>query len=281
MRRGLTASVLIAACFACPSVRGEVRIVGSNTFGEELGPALIKGFREANPDMDVTLTSNNSGQGIAGLLEGTCDIGASSRGLNEDEQRLGKSLGIKLRSHGVAYYGVGVIVNSANPIKNLNTRQVRHLFTGVVSNWSQLGGADLPTRIFIPDRSAGTYLGFQELAMDKKPYAADAKELPTYAAIQDAVAGDKSAVGFTAIPLATTPGMKLVSINGIAPNAGAIAFDGYPYIRLVRLFTRSTRQPDDVKAFLRFVNSKEGQRIAESIGFVPRRSPQPTIDLGL
>ncbi|MFH0907512.1 MAG: substrate-binding domain-containing protein [bacterium] len=84
----------------------------------------------------------------------------------------------------VAYYGVGVIVNSANPIKNLRAKQVRDLFTGATSNWKDLGGPDLAVRVLIPERTAGTYLRFQELAMERKPYREDAGEVPTYLAIQ-------------------------------------------------------------------------------------------------
>ena len=164
---------------AALAVFGEdsLSIRGSDTFGEELGPKLVSAFREQNPDAAIELESLGSVSGIAALLDETCDIAVSSRLFNDDEQRLARSRGIELKSAIAGYYGVAVVVNAANPLKNLSDQAISDIFAGKTTNWQQVGGADRPIAVLIRDASGGTHLGFRTLAMDKHPYAASARPL--------------------------------------------------------------------------------------------------------
>jgi phosphate transport system substrate-binding protein len=119
-------------------------IKGSNTFGEELAPALVEQYRKDNPNVQVELESRGSGSGFEALLAGQCDIAASSRVINEDELRLARSRGLKLRDRTIGFYGVAVVVNEANPVTGLTDTQVRDIFTGAIANWKEVGGQDLP-----------------------------------------------------------------------------------------------------------------------------------------
>lgn len=121
-------------------------IRGSDTFGEELGPHLIAAFQEQEPSVEIELNRLGSASGIAALLEETCDIAVSSRLFNDDEQRIARSRGISLRSAIGGYYGVAVVVNAQNPIKNLSDRAIRNIFTGRIKNWKQVGGPTAPLR---------------------------------------------------------------------------------------------------------------------------------------
>jgi phosphate transport system substrate-binding protein len=104
------------------SVPGEQKIIikESNTFGEELAPALIEQYRKQHPEIIIELESKGSGSGIAALLEGKCDIASTSRVLTEDEQRLARSRAIRMRDYFIGSYGVAVVVNKANPVSNLS-----------------------------------------------------------------------------------------------------------------------------------------------------------------
>src|SRR5262245_17334117 len=108
-------------------------IKGSNTFGEELGPRLIAEFRKSHADTSVELESKGTASGFAALFDGKCDVAAASRPANEDEVRLARSRGVRLKSYTIGYYGVAVVVNAKNPVEKLSDAQVRCAFTGIVN----------------------------------------------------------------------------------------------------------------------------------------------------
>ena len=244
-------------------------IRGSDTFGEELGPKLISAFQEQNPDTAVELESLGSVSGIAALLDETCDIAVSSRMFTDDEQRMARSRGIELHSAIAGYYGVAVVVNAANPLKNLSDRAILDIFTGKTTNWQQVGGTDRPIAVLIRDASGGTHLGFRTLAMDKHPYAASARPFASYTALAEAVAADPDAIGYVGMNLVSSPGLHPVSINGILPRDVTVHEGIYPYVEPILLYTRAKSTHPTVERFIQFVRSNAGQDIVKSIGFVP------------
>ena len=268
MKRFLWMALLLAAAGAAPA--GTVSIKGSNTFGEELGPRLIEDFRKLHPDVTMTLESAGSGSGILALLEGGCDIASSSRSMTEDELRLARSRKIVLRNYTIGYYGVAVVVHPDNPVLQLTDRQVRGLFTGTLTNWSQVGGADRAVQPCIRDPVSGTYLGFQELAMDRQPYAATARPFTNYAGIAHAVREDRGAIGYMGMTLAGHSGVRALVINGVEPTAQNVADQLYPYARQLRLYTNRRHESPAAKEFLTFSRSQPGQNILEQLGYVRR-----------
>lgn len=253
-------------------------IKGSNTFGQDLGPALLSEFQQRYPGLAVELETKGSASGIAALLDGTTDIASSSRPLNEDEERVARSRGIRVVNHVVGYYGIAVIVNEQVPLRALTDRQVRDLFTGAMTSWKDLGGPDLPVQVYTPRPEDGTYLGFQELAMGRMPYAASAQVRAGYADIQAAVAADAGGIGFVDLRTALQPGTRAMIINGVHPAPSAVVENLYPYARQVRLITNREVRSKPAASFIRFVQSREGQRIVERTGFVPRLAAP--MDLG-
>lgn len=246
-----------------------LRIEGSNTFGERLGPLLVADFQKKNPGTPVNLNATSSGAGLTALLDGRTDIAPTSRAADADEIRLARAAGLRLNAQSIGSYGVVVIVNDQNPVRSLTLRQVRDIFTGRITNWKQVGGPDARIRPFILDNSSGARVGFQELAMSRQPYAAGARQFPSKQAIADAVARDATAVGYDDMgPLPA--GTRAILINGIAPNRTAINQGLYPYARTLYLYTVRGRETLAAKQFIRFVQSREGQQIISNAGFVPR-----------
>lgn len=263
-------SWLLAAGLACAAAGAEKKVVirGSNTFGEELAGRLIKAYQALHPGATFDLTSEGTGAGLADLFEGRCDLAAASRPINNDELRLARSRGIKLKPHPVGYYGVGVLVHADNPVRNLNDVQVADLFTGRIKFWKQIGGKNRPVKLFIRNPMSGTHLGFRELAMGNRPYAKSARELKSYRAIEDAVAADPDAVGYTGAQQPTSTVVRLVKINGYPLNAASVNEGFYPYARLLRLYSRSDRESEAVRDFLQFLRSKTGRKVLEEAGYV-------------
>lgn len=250
----------------------QIRIKGSNTFGEEIGPRLVAAYAAEHPTVEITIERQGSNSGIQALLDGEADIAASSRPMNEDENRLVRSRKLKIRQDAVGHYGVAVVVNEKNPLRGLTDRQVRDIFTGAVSNWKDVGGRDAPISIFIRGPEAGTHLGFQELAMERRPYSPSARPMASYPDLIKEVAADENAVGYASMHLAAQPGVKALRINGVPPNDASVIYDTYPYLRMVRFYS-TDKASKDVRDFIRFVQSSAGQRIVEECGFVRIASP--------
>lgn len=266
--RLLTLLVLLLPLWGARAEKLDIR--GSNTFGEELAPRLIAEFRKDHPDLEVSLESKGTASGVLALLDGACDIAAASRPLTEDEERLARSRRVTLQRYTIGYYGVAVVVNQEFPVRGLTDRQVRDIFTGAVTNWSRVGGPDAPIRVLIRDATGGTHLGFQEVAMDRLPYAASARGFSSDALLAQALIQEPQGIGFVAMTLFKRLELKALHINGIAPSVLAVSDDLYPYARQLRLFTNRSGESEPAGAFIKFVRSSQGQNILDDMGFVRR-----------
>ncbi len=264
----MTASLWIVAAIA-GHAEDALSIRGSDTFGEELGPKLISAFQEQNPACNIELESLGSVSGIAALLESSCDIAVSSRMFNDDEQRVARSRGIELKSSIAGYYGVAVVVNEQNPLKNLSDRDILDIFSGKTTNWKQVGGTDRSIEVLIRDATGGTHLGFRGLAMDHLPYASSARSFANYTALAEAVAAHPDAIGYVGMNLISRPGLHPVSINGIPPSDVTVHEGVYPYVEPILFYTRAKSSKPAAEHFIQFVRSRAGQHIVQTIGFVP------------
>ncbi len=252
------------------AVAGEpsLAIKGSNTFGHDLAPVLIREFRQAHPEIGVTLESKGSGSGFAALLAGDCAIASSSRPANEDELRLARSRGVALADHPIGYYGVAVIVNAGNPVARLSDDQVRDVFTGAATDWRMIGGSPGAVHLYILSPGLGESLGFQELAMERRPYAASARACSSYVDVVAAVAKDPGGIGYADMTLGSRSGVRMVRINGVPPNVVTVNSDDYPYSRTLRLYTVKDRESQAAREFISFVKSDAGQAVLSRMGFV-------------
>jgi phosphate transport system substrate-binding protein len=267
----------LALLTGCPAGPGgenhqgsKLIIRGSNTLGEELTPQLIAEFKKAHPQVGFDLEFKGTTYGMGALMAERCDLAAASRPVSTNELALAKDRQIEFNDYPVGAYAVAIVVHPTNPIGNLTAAQVRDLFTGRIRNWKDIGGPDLPVHLCIRDPISGTYLGFQELAMDKEPYALDVKTLTSYEAIQQAVAQDAGAVGYTSVELAAQKSTKAMAINGVAPTIAQVQQGHYPYARPLRFYTTKARESSTAQDFVRFVQSAAGQKIVVDAGFVPR-----------
>jgi len=264
-------SFIVAGCPAGKTVTEEkVVIRGSNTIGEELAPRLIAEYKKEHSAVVFDLESKGTGYGLGNLLAGGCDIAAASRMVTTNEIAMARDRGIELNEYIIGDYSVAVIVNAGSLVGNLTQDQVRDIFTGAVQNWKDVGGPDAPIHLYIRDPISGTYLGFQELAMGNKPYALGLKTCTNYTVIAQAVAKDANGIGYSSIELASSPGVKGVSIGGAAPTIPSVNKGQYPYSRVLRFYTNKASEAATARNFIQFVQSPRGQQILTQMGFVPR-----------
>ena len=218
--------------------------------------------------MQIELESKGSESGISALVAGKCDIASSSRWMNEDEERLARSRGLKVKNQLFGYYGLAVIVNNQNPVDRLSDAQIRDVFTGGVRTWASIGGSNAPIHLYIRDQISGTYLGFQEMAMrpglPHQPRCSNAN-----AEIADAVSGTRPA-SVISMELAHSRRLKTLRINRVEPSILTVNAGDYPYSRGLRFYTIEGHESSTVQDFVAFVQSKEGQKIISDAGFVRR-----------
>ena len=264
------AGIVFAGCQAKTERETEKIVIrGSNTFGEELAPRLVADFKKAHPADDFDLEFKGTSYGVGALLAGRCDIAAASRVLTTNELVLAKTHGVELSDHVIGSYSVAVIVSTGNPVGNLTQDQVRDIFTGVIQNWKDVGGTDSPIHVYIRDQISGTFLGFQELAMERKPYATGLQTFTSYAAIVEAVTKDSNGIGYASLDIATAVGVRGLSIDGVAPTAASVNLGKYPFTRELRLYTDKAKELPAAREFILFVQSPPGQQILTQMGFVP------------
>jgi phosphate transport system substrate-binding protein len=254
---------------------GKITIRGSNTVGEELAPALIAEYKKAHPNAVFDLETKGTPYGFGALAGGFCDIAGASRLPSKDEAEVLQFRNTELNDHVIGAYSVAVVVNAANPVANLTREQVRDLFTGVITNWSAVGGPGAPVHLFARDPISGTYIGFKELAMENKPYAREQNLFTNYQGIVAGVAKDADGIGYSSLELAASSGVKAVSIGGIAPGMESVNSGEYPYARKLHLFTSKGHEAPAALDFIQFVLSERGQKILAETGNTPLAKANP------
>src|ERR1700747_976428 len=170
--------LLIALATITSNAQAETLVIkGSNTLGAKLVPQLAEEFKAQQPGTTFNIAAEGSTTGISAIIDGTAQIGMSSRPTKPEEIAAAKAKGVNFKETIVAYDGIAVIVSTANPIKALTKKQVEQIFTGDVTDWSAVGGSGGKISIYTRNTSSGTYAEFKELAMKKRDYAPDSQKL--------------------------------------------------------------------------------------------------------
>src|SRR6202165_3654884 len=263
----LTLGLMLA--FGISSANADRLVIkGSDTLGAKLVPQLAEQFKAEHPDATFDIAAEGSTTGIAALIDGTAQIGMSSREVKPAEVGAAEAKGVTLKPTIVAYDGIGVIVNSANPIKSLTKKQVEQIFTGDVTDWSAVGGSGGKISIYTRNTSSGTYSEFKELAMKKRDYAGSSQKMAGNEQIAAEGGKNPNGAGYVGMAYTKASGTKVVSIDGATPSVKSVQDHSYPYWRPTFYYTNG--QPSGLaKQFVDFTLSSGGQKIVAQVGFVP------------
>lgn len=264
-----TASAIIALSFALIAQAQADRLVikGSDTLGAKLVPQLAEEFKAQNPGATFDIAAEGSTTGIAAIIDGTAQIGMSSREAKPAEIAAAKAKGVEMKPMTVAYDGLGVIVNAANPLKNLTKKQVEQIFTGDVTDWSAVGGSGGTISIYTRNTSSGTYSDWKELAMKKRDYAPSSQKMAGHEQIAAEVGKNANGIGYVGLAYMNAPGTKIVSIEGVMPTGDAVRNKSWVYARPTFYYTNG--EPSGLgKQFIDFTLSPAGQKIVDAVGFV-------------
>ena len=242
-------------------------IKGSDTLGAKLVPQLAEEFKAQSPGTTFDIAAEGSTTGIAAIIDGTAQIGMSSREAKPAEIAAAKSKGVEMKSTTVAFDGLGVIVNSENPITNLTKKQIEQIFTGEISDWSAVGGKGGKISIYTRNTSSGTYSDWKELAMNKRDYAPSAQKMAGHEQIAAEVGKNANGIGYVGLAYMKAPGTKVISVDGATPSGDAVRNSQWPYARPTFYYTNG-EPTGPAKEFVDFTLSESGQKIVDRVGFV-------------
>lgn len=243
-------------------------IKGSDTLGAKLVPQLAEAYKAQNSGVTFQIAAEGSTTGFAALLDNTADIAMSSRHAKPTEVSAASAKGQTLKPIIVAYDGIGVIVNEANPVKNLTPKQVEQIFTGDITDWSAVGGAPGKISIYTRNTSSGTYSDWKELAMKKRDYAGGSQKMAGNEQIAAEVGKNKNGIGYVGMAYLKAPGVKTVAIDGKLPDAESVRGKTYLYARPTFYYTNGEAAGEAAK-FIAFTLSPAGQKVVSQVGFVP------------
>jgi phosphate transport system substrate-binding protein len=263
-----TLLLISALAFATSASAQKLVIKGSDTLGAKLVPMLQEEYRAKHPGVSFEIAAEGSTTGISAVIDGTAQIGMSSRRAKPIEMSNASSKGVTLKPTIVAYDAMAVIVNANSPLSKLTLRQVEQIFTGDVTDWSAVGGKPGKISIYTRNTASGTYSDWKELAMKRREYASSSQKMAGNEQIAAEVSKNPNGVGYVGLAYINTPGIKVVPIDGVLPSKETVLNKKYAYARPTFYYTNGEPSGEAAK-FVEFTVSDTGQKIAEKIGFVP------------
>jgi phosphate transport system substrate-binding protein len=269
---------LLVASAPCLAAKGDVKIAGSTTL-LPLSQLWAEDFMMKNPSTSVSVTGGGSGVGISSLLNGTCNIANASRAAKEKEISTARERNAKLVATKCAKDGIALIVHSGNNVKNLTMDQLKAIYAGKVDTWNQVGGESKNAIVVVGrDSSSGTYGFFQEAVLGGGAYRKDMLSMATNAAVAQAVAGSRDAIGYVGMAYAweyaKKGNVKVLSISrkkgeaGMTPTDETVKSGEYPLFRYLYMYTLGNPK-GAAGEFVKYCLSPEGQAQVDKAGYLP------------
>ena len=243
------------------ALSGAVATNGSTSMEKVIG-ALSEQFMSDNSSVSVTYDATGSGAGIEAASNGSADIGLSSRSLKDEEKSSG------LVGTTVALDGIAVIVNPANKVADLTVELIAKIFTGEITDWSQLGGTAGTISCIGREAGSGTRDGFESITKTKDACKMD-QELTSTGAVIEAVAGNPNAIGYASLSALKDP-VKAVTVGGVACSEETVLDGSYAIQRPFVFVTKDgVALSAQALAFFDFATSSAANDLIRAAGAVP------------
>ncbi len=256
-----TAAAATEAATEAAKLSGTVTLAGSTSM-QKLCEAMIESFEEVYPDITVTAEYTGSGAGLESLAAGKTDIGNASRALKDGEKETGAVENV------VAIDGIAVITHKDNTVDNLTSEQLTDIYTGKITNWKDLGGADEAIVVLGREAGSGTRGAFEELLKvdDQCKYA---QELDSTGGVLAKVASTPGSIGYVSLDVVDDT-VKALSLDDVAPTEENIVAGSYKLSRPFVMATMGTidEQNDLVKTWFGYVQSDEGKAVITAMGLI-------------
>ncbi len=240
---------------------GTIQLDGSTSM-QKVAAALQEAFMEKYPNVTVDVQYSGSGTGIANLIAGSVDIGNSSRSLKDEETAEGAVENV------IAIDGIAVIVNTANTLTNITSEDLAKVYTGEITNWSELGGEDEPIVVVGREAASGTRSAFEEL-LEIEDQCQYAQELDSTGSVLSTVVATEGAIGYVSLDVVDDTVVAL-QLDGVTASEEEIKAGNYSLSRPFVMATMGeiSEQSELVQAWFEFVESEEGQQIITDLGLI-------------
>ena len=242
------------------AVTGSVATDGSTSMEKVIG-ALGEAFMNNNSGASFTYNPTGSGSGIKAVLEGRCDIGLSSRALKDEEKAEG------LVETVLAYDGIAMVVNPANPVSDLTVEQIAAIYTGEITNWKEVGGNDAEIVLIGREAGSGTRDGFETITGTAEA-CKYRQELTSTGDVIATVASNPDAIGYASLA-ALKDTVKALSVGGVTPTEETVKDGSYIIQRPFVLVTKDgTALSATAQKFFDFALSADAADIIAAAGAV-------------
>jgi phosphate transport system substrate-binding protein len=225
-------------------------------------------YMKVDPKVKISVSGGGSGNGIKAIIDGTTDIGNSSRFIKDEEVKAAVEKGTYPVPFAIAYDSIIPIVHPSNPVKNLTLEQLKAIYMGTIKNWKEVGGPNLQIVIVSRDTSSGTYEVWEQKVMKKERVYAGALLQASSGAIVQAVSKNRYAIGYIGLGY-INKSVKPVTVNGIKGSEKTTLDGTYPISRPLYMFTRGWPTGDALNFINYVLNPQKGQRYVKEAGFVP------------
>ena len=246
---------------AAADLSGSISMVGSTSM-EKFANALSEVFMEKYPNVTVQAEFVGSGAGIEAVTNGSADIGNSSRNLTDEEKANGIAENI------VAIDGIAVVVDPANTVADLTKQQLTDIYSGTVTNWSEVGGSDSPIVVVGREAGSGTRSAFEEI-LGLEDACAYSSELDSTGAVMARVASTPGAIGYVSLDVLDDT-VKALNLEGTEPTAENIKAGSYFLSRPFVMATNGeiSAQSEAVQTFFEYLSSDEGKQVVKDAGLI-------------
>ena len=249
-----------SAASSTAALSGNVAAGGSTSMKNVIA-ALTEGFAEVEPGVTVSYDPTGSGAGITGAADKTLDIGLSSRALKDDEKA-------DVDGTTIALDGIAIIVNNASKVEDLTVDQLKQMFTGEITNWSEVGGDDGEIVLIGREAGSGTRDGFESI-VEVKDSCKYAQELTATGAVISAVEANPLAIGYASLS-AVGGTVKMVTVGGVECSEETVKDGSYEVQRpFVFVTNKSVTLSEQAQAFFDFAVSADAADLIRTAGAVP------------
>lgn len=241
-------------------------VVKGSTTVLPIAQSCAEVFMEENPAISISVQGGGSGVGIASLIDGTCNIANASRPIKEKEIATAQEKGVNPVETVIARDAIVLVVHPSNALAGLTLAEIKAIYTGKVSNWSEVGGADQEIIVVSRDSASGTFETFNELALEGEKVRADALLQASNAAVVTTVANTPGAIGYVGLGYVSKE-IKALTVDEVIPSKETVNAGDYPLARSLFIYTNG-KPEGAVKKFIDFVLSAEGQKLVEENGYI-------------
>ena len=263
MKKFICIALALVMALGLAACGGEKKVStdGSTSMEKVIG-VLKETFEGENPGTEVTYNPSGSSAGISAVLEGRCDIGLASRSLKDEEKAQGLTETI------LAYDGIAVIVNPENTVEDLTVEQIADIYLGRITNWSEVGGADLEIVLIGREANSGTRDGFESIT-GTEDLCKYRQELTSTGDVITAVSQNPGAIGYASVA-SVKDTVKALKVGGVAPDSDTVKDGSYTIQRPFVLATRDgAKLSATAQAFFDYITSAEANEVIAAAGVVP------------